>query len=195
MTYHIGQQLPLINTRKVLGEEIDPTWYILTTPPQRETAATAWLERIGAGDVWHPTETRYRPQNGRRVAYERCIAPGYLFAMFESAPQWDVMYTQGKNRVSGVVSFGEVPYAVPESVLADMQHVPQRIEQARLAAIEEARLARLATQVVDGSRAKLEIGPLSGFLVDVSRVNKGIAHFVYKGIKGQAKVDDMKRVD
>lgn len=194
MTYQYGKQYPLDYTRRPLGAWIEPTWYILTTPPQREKRAEVWLERIGMSTSWMPTTTRHKPnRRGGRTAYQHKVAPGYLFAMFEREPIWDVLFMQGKGRVSGVVSKGSEPCAITEETLAKMQQVPQRIEQERQAAADAERAARLANMPEVGGNAVLEVGPLSGRHVQIEAINQGIAYFIMGSVRGEMAVDRMRK--
>ena len=179
-----------------LGQPIDPTWFILIAAPTRDRHLEAWLRKIGLVDVWRPVETAWKPCKGqrRKVAYERSIAPGYLFCLFDREPIWHVLFEQAGRRARGVVGFHELPYAVPERVMAQMRMVPQRIEVMRKAEEERRRAERLARMPKPGDAARHVTGPLAGHLVDVSRVDAGIAYFMLGGIKGETPIDNLERV-
>lgn len=197
MGYEVGQTVALEGRRGILGERLrEPEWYILTTPPQRELAATAWLDRMGVSDTWYPTETAWRavPRGPRKkVEYQRCIAPGYLFAQFFRRPVWDVLFEAGRNRVSGVVGFYERPYAIPVKVIGQMQQVPHQIERLRNEESAREKAQRLAKAPRVGEPASIKAGPLAGLVVDVQRIDAGIAHFLINGLAVQATVESMER--
>ena len=72
----VGDVLPVEARRGPFGDPLDaPVWYVLTTPPQREAAARAWLRKIGVADAWYPVAPGWRASRGRRqrVRYERRI--------------------------------------------------------------------------------------------------------------------------
>jgi transcription antitermination factor NusG len=196
--YRLGERYPIEQRRGIMGAPLaTPEWYILTTPPQKEAAAIAWLDRNGIIEAWHPTETawRNRPRcKPSRVEYQRSIAPGYLFALFPRAVEWDELFRRSKHCLSGVVGFHERPYAVPVRVLQQMQHVPHQIEKIRTDAAARAEAARLATLPQVGHSAMLKAGPLSGMTVDISRIDKGIAWFLLNGMEISADVDSMERL-
>lgn len=198
MNYQIGQTYPLDRQRRVFGDEIDPCWFIMTTPPQKEPAAKAWLERNGALEVWYPTVEAWRKMpRGRRkqVPYQKLVAPRYAFMHVDRQPQWDVLFEGARGRVSGVVGYHETPLVIKESVIAGMALVPENIEKQRQEheAERQAYLASLRPQA--GGRAELTVGPFSGYIVDVTRIHAGIAHFVIGSIPGTAAVETLERRD
>lgn len=201
MTYQIGDIVSFDYLRRPLEGYIEPEWYILTTPPQREIGAEAYLRRIGVTDVWFPTETRYRPnpRGGRKIKYDSKIAPGYIFAMFERRPVWDVLFRMGRGRVSGAVSHNEWPLRITEDALAAMRQTPLRVEEKRQKAERERLEAMLANQPKPGERAELTEGTLSGYLVDVTEVRGTIVHYLIRGenmnIPGQAQINSVKRLE
>lgn len=196
MTYHIGQTLPLDRTRGIFGAETDPRWFILTTPPQKEAGAKAWLERNGASDVWYPVTQGWRrtPRGKRKqVPHVKLVVPRYVFLHTDRDVNWDVLFEAARGRVSGVVGYHETPLAIREEVIARMAHVPERIEILRHER-EAERLALLeALRPKPGEKAKLTVGPLAGWIVDIARIDAGIAHFVLGSIPGTAPVETLER--
>lgn len=192
MRYQVGQMVPFDYPRKLVGDILGhPEWYILRTVPQKEFAAQVWLQQFGIV-AWLPTEPRWRKvPTGRRnkVMYQHRIAPGYLFCHFHRCPNWDVIRDKGHGKISGVVSKGEWPLVIPDAAIARMRMVPEQIEIQRKRAME-ARIIR------PGDKAEITKGPLSGWVVDISRVHAGIAHFVVP-LLGEAEatmpVDDLER--
>jgi transcription antitermination factor NusG len=193
MTYHIGQTLP--PAPSMYGEEIDPTWYVLTTLPQKERNAQAWLERSrGVIEAWYPTERAWRGRPGGRTPYERAIAPRYLFTLFHRAPMWHLLFDAGRDKVSGVVSrYGE-PMPIGEDAIAKMQHLPKRLDALHRAAEAQREAERLAKAPRVGDAAEFTQGPLSGRLVDVSRIHAGIAWVILGGVEVKADVSALQRV-
>ena len=198
MTYHIGQRLPIDRTRGIFGETIDPTWFILVTPAQKEKAAKPWLERNGALEVWYPVTQGWRkvPRGNRRqVPYDKLVAPRYVFMHTDKEVHWDVLFEAARGRVSGVVGYHETPLAISEETISNMAMVPERIEALRLMN-EAERLKRLeALRPREGEKAKLTVGPLAGWIVDIARIDAGIAHFVLGSIPGTAAVETLERGD
>ncbi len=193
----IGETVAYEPKRRPLSTEPldDPEWFILTTPPQREVAARAWLERIGVAETWFPTEEAWKSVRGqsKQVAYQRRIVPGYIFALFDREPVWDVMFEQGRGKISGVVGVYERPYAVPMKVMQAMKLVPERIERIRQAETAREKAIRLARLPAVGQRATLTIGPLAGRIVQVERIDRGIAAFIMEGVRGTAAIEALER--
>lgn len=174
MTYTIGQIIPIERRRGIWHRPIDAAWYIFNTKPQQEIAASAWLVKNGALDAWFPHEIGWRKiarGRPRKIEYLRRIAPGYVFALLGNEPHWDVLFREARGKLTRVVSHNSVPMQIPESSIAQMQHVPRRIEEIREA-------ARQARMIRPGDKAEITDGPLSGWVVDVTRIDAGIAHFV-----------------
>lgn len=173
MIYEIGQSVPL-EYPSVTGEDLsEPGWYILRVPPMGELPATAWLERKGIKGAWHPTNTKYRPSRTtrKRLPYEAPIASGYLFVPFLQRPIWHEIKRQAVKRIIGVVTECGQPLKVSDDVIAKMKQTPQRIEILRRQEIERRRIKpRDQVDVVDG--------PLAGWTIEVSRIDRGIAYFV-----------------
>lgn len=170
--FRIGEVYPLTTRGAWKAEAITPLWYILKAKPQKDPNARAWLKAQGV-EVWYPTETRWRvvPRGKRKkVPYEARIAPGYLFAMFEHRPVWHVLFDQCCF-LSAVVCQDGVPLPIPESILSEMQDVPQRLRE-----MHEARAA--ARIIKPGDKAMVKDGPFEGWQVDVTAISGGVASFL-----------------
>lgn len=195
----VGDREPWTPTRGILGEEYAvPQWFILRTVSQREKAAGVKLEAFGVLETWYPAEEAWRIQRNAkrdRKEYEKLIAPGYLFALFGHEPLWHRLWDVTRGLVIGVVGIDDRPYAVPEEVLSRMRLMPKRIQLLREAETAKEKAERLARQPAAGQRARLTEGPLAGMIVDVGRIDRGIAAFLLDGIKGTARVEGMERVD
>jgi transcription antitermination factor NusG len=174
MNYTIGQTIALGVSRQIFGEPTPARWYILKTAPQKEFHVVGWIKANGAVEAWLPTETRWRKitrGKRRKVEYQARLAPGYVFVCFDREPVWDVLFAQANGKLFGVVGEGGRPVAIPENAMARMKHMPKRIEVLR----EQARQERM---VQPGDKARITKGPLVGWIVDVSRVDAGIAKIV-----------------
>lgn len=174
-----------------------PQWFILRTVSQKEKAAAAKLERLGVAETWYPAEQAWRIQRRSkrdRVEYEKLIAPGYLFALFEHEPVWHRLWGKANGLVTGVVGIDDRPYAVPPAVLARMKMVPKRIEMLREQEEAREKAERLSRQPTPGRAARLTEGPLAGHIVQIERIDRGIARFILEGIKGEARAESMERV-
>lgn len=195
----IGEAVPVAPRPDLLGPILAvPQWFILVTPPQKERKARRWLERIGIqpDDIWFPVTREWVPASGARLKYERevLLAPRYVFARFDRDPDWPRLFAAAPmGCVRGVVSRGEVPYAVPLRVMAQMATMPGRV--AELRAAEEAAIE--ARRPRAGDVARLTQGPLAGYMVDITRVHAGLARFVMADgapIQGEARVETMEKV-
>jgi len=171
----VGDTVPVSATAAMLAEDLpEPEWHILTTAPQAELPAIAWLERNGVPDAWCPTETRWKkvPRGRRkRVEYQAPIAPRYVFVPFPRRPVWHVLFERARGKLTGVVAKDGVPLCIPEAQIAQMEQVPKR-----LAAIKEREDRR--RRVGPGDRVHIASGPLQGWTVEVARIHAGIAYFV-----------------
>jgi len=186
----------MTENKRPLGEPIPETWYILMAAPTRDAALAAWLNKIGVVEVWRPTEQAWKPCRGarRKVPYERAIAPGYVFCLFDREPIWHILWEQAGKRARGVVGVHERPYAVPERVMAQMQMVPARIDVLRAAEEAKRREERLARQPMPGAPAMPLTGAMAGRVVDVSSIHAGVARFILNGIEFTTPVEHLERV-
>lgn len=170
MTYQIGDMLPPPETTPITLWPIEPRWFVLLPMPQCEAKVQAWLLVRGV-ESWFPTEIgwRIKAHSHRKEKYVRRIAPGYLFARFEAAPNWPALfYSRHKVRV---VSIGDVPAPITDETMAQMQEVPHRLAEMKHRAAE-ARIIR------PHDKARITKGAFEGWTVDVSQVNGGIAKYV-----------------
>lgn len=187
----IGDTVPASATRGIWHHDWEPAWFIFTTPPRGELPASAWLTRNGVAECWHPTETafkRNRFKPGKRIPYERPVAPGYLFAVLPQRPHWDVLFARSRGKLLKVVSHNGEPVAISEDIIARMHQVPQR-----LAAIREAEAAKRRINV--GDKVSLQIAGVE-WQVTVDRIHAGIAHFIIPLLGGrevQAPVETLRK--
>ncbi len=126
MTYQIGQIVPFHYTRSVWRADIaPPQWFIFHVKSQHELPAEAWLMRNGACEAWHPTEVRWRLVRGKRrkVKYHAALVPGYVFALLDRIPHWDVLFDRAKGKLLHVVSRDGIPLAIGEDVIEKMADV------------------------------------------------------------------------
>lgn len=190
-TAQVGDIFPAPTTRGIWATPWQPAWFIFTVPPRGELPASAWLTRNGASECWYPTETAYkraRFKPNHRIPYERPVAPGYLFAVLPSRPHWDVLFARSRGKLLRVVSHNGEPVAVPESVVASMTQVPQR-----LATIREAEMER--RRIKPGDKVAVQIAGVE-WQVTVDRIHAGIASFVIPLLGGrevQAPVETLQK--
>ena len=190
-----GDTLPPSTSRSIWAEDWEPAWFIFTVPPRGELPASAWLSRNGAAECWYPSETiltinRFKP--GKRIPKVVPVCSGYLFAVLPSRPHWDVLFAraqQGNRKlITHVVSRGADPIAIPESVIADMAQVPQRLETIREAEREKRRIR-------PGDKARLNIGGTE-WTVQIEAIHEGIASFVLPLLGGathKASVEALRK--
>lgn len=191
-----GDTLPPATSRAIWAEPWEPAWFIFTVPPRGELPAAAWLSRNGAPETWYPSETIYtrnRYSPGKRIPRVVPVCSGYLFAVLPARPHWDVLFARaqhgGKKLLTHVVSRGADPIAIPESVIAEMAQVPQRLETIRQA-------EREARRIKPGDRAEIKIGGIP-WVVQVEAIHEGIASFILPLLGGathKAAVDAMRKI-
>lgn len=82
---------------------MEPQWYAVHTKPRQEAIAEAFLIQSGL-ETFYP-----------RIAPTKSLFPGYIFTRFDAETQLRlVKYSKG---VSSVVSFGDKPAPVDESLI------------------------------------------------------------------------------
>jgi len=179
-----------------LGEPCDPTWFILIARPQRDQALEAYLRLIGVLDVWRPTVPAWRKSKGPRgkVQYEHNVAPGYVFTLMDRHPQWHIIRHHAGARMRGVVGWDGIPRPISSETMAEMIMVPKRIEILRKDG-EAARRAALASKAPrSGDKARVMFGDTS-YVVDISEVDLGVAHFVINSLRCRVPVDQAERIE
>lgn len=170
MSYQRGDVLPPAQTTAITLWPMDPRWFVLLPLPQCEAKVQAWLQVRGV-ESWYPTETGWRinPHLHRKEKFTRRIAPGYLFARFEAAPNWPALF-HSRHELR-VVSMADRPAPITDDTMAEMQEVPHRLAEMRLRSIE-------ARTIKPGDKARVTEGAFEDWRVDVTQVNLGIARFI-----------------
>lgn len=188
MPYRIGDRLPAPHHRPLQVGSRLPVWFGFQTPPMSEVKAQAWLERRGI-DAWYPTERVWRrvargPK--RKVEVIRPVVPRYVFARFTGEPQWaEVRQCRWLTRVIGTSG---APLAITEAVMLRMSEVPGRLRALR-------QREREARRVRSGDRVRIRDGAMSGWVVEVSAVDRGLARFVCPMLGGGDVVLPVERLD
>lgn len=197
----VGDAVPWSPRREPLGAPLlEPQWLIVrewagATGKVREVMdlpAARALARFGVDPehIWTPSETVMVGRGADRHKRLRLLLPGYLFALFDREPRWDVIRARSRH-IRGVVSVGETPYVVPPRALSQMAQMPSRIRELRDA--EFARLDALRPRA--GDTARITKGPLAGYLVDIATIDRGLARFLTEqGVRGQARVETLEKV-
>jgi hypothetical protein len=192
MTYHIGQTVPFDYSRGVWrADRIAPQWFIFHVMSQHELPAEAWLIRNGVAEAWHPTEKRWKLTGGsrrRKVPYEAAVVPGYVFALLDRIPHWDVLFDRARGKLLHVVSRDGLPLPIGEHVIEAMTDVPQRLHERRLA-LAEARRIRV------GDRATLDPGSALAWTVEVTAIEGPFARIVTPLLGGRESLVDAARLE
>jgi len=183
--YRKGQIVPLDYPRGIIGEPLEkPTWFALNVPPQREHIARAALKAKGIHACYPERESTWTVR-GKHVTRKYPVVSQIVYAKFKHQPHWDVL--KHRRIITGVVSWGTVPIAIPKDTIRAVMGLPteaERLEQAR----------RELLMVREAEQAVLTDGPFAGAVVDVRTIRGGIAWFeTLTGIKGSAKIDKMQR--
>lgn len=172
----IGDRVSLDGGRKPFGQQMDARWFVMTADRTRRgmTAAAAWLVGCGTTECWFPQEERFRVKviagKKRREKYQAPIIPGLLFVLTDRVPAFDVMIEV--RRIKPLMICGQ-PVTVTEAVMSEMETVPRRVEELRIAA-ERARQAEIAAKLPKpGEQATFRVGPLAGRSVTVGAVDAG----------------------
>lgn len=179
-----GDIVPLENLRGIVGHEICPTWHALKVPPMRERKTVDYLKERGVHSCY-PTRDKVYRLRGKSIKRQYPIITQIVYAKFRRAPQWDIL--KARKLITGVFSYGDRPIVIPKDIIAGVMGLPteaERLEQAR----------RELMRVREGDKASLIGGPLSGAVVDVTRVSEGRIWFeTLTGIKGSADPAAMER--
>ncbi|TWI47275.1 transcriptional antiterminator RfaH [Pseudomonas duriflava] len=101
-----------------------PQWYLIQTKPRQDSRAEEHLQRQHF-DCYRPLRKVQRLHRGRPDAIEEPLFPGYLFIRLDrlSDNWYPIRSTRG---VSRIVSFGEYPVPVRDSIIEEIQ---QRLSQ------------------------------------------------------------------
>jgi len=126
-------------------------WYAMRVKPHKERFVRQQLEEQGAA-VFFPA-VRVKPVNPR-AAKIRPYFPGYLFVQVD-IEQEGVDVFRWLPGVQGLVMFGGVPAAVPETLIAGLRERLQQIEAA-------GGLGRRPS-FKPGERVRIVAGPLAGY--------------------------------
>lgn len=186
-----GMRIPVDGRRGLQEGHTPPVWYALTTPPQKEAAARAYLEAQGLF-AFYPNEERITTVRGKRRTRKAPIVGGYVFVQFTGHPQWDVI--KDRPFFTGVVALGIQPYAIPRGTIRRLRGLTVEAAERRRELREMQEQLRAARMPVAGDQAEIVEGPLRGFLVDVTSVTGGMAHYLLPGgIKGMARAATLER--
>ena len=102
-------------------------WYVVHTKPRQEQRALENLQNQGF-QVWLPKMEVEKLRLGRLTKVTEPMFSRYLFIRLDTTQSnWSpIRYTLG---VSKLVSFGNVPAAVPDEFIEALQNAPQRAPQ------------------------------------------------------------------
>jgi len=197
--YEIGETYPIAARRTPLGKPSPDAWYIMTTRPQAELKAMAWLKIIGAVETWRPTEQVWQPTprekaSGKQV--ERAIAPGYIWAKLNRALVWDVMKEQSNGKLSDIIRHGPQrdPYKIPHRVMMAMRQVPETLAAMQDDEAAQAEAQRKATMPMVGRMAMVTEGPLGGNRALVMEIRGGVASCAFGAAIVRVDVRNLVRV-
>lgn len=170
-----------------------PCWFALTTPPQKERAARAFLMAQGISPAFFPSENRISTIRGKKRVREAPLVGGYVFALFQGYPLWHVLKEQAF--FTGVVCLGNRPVVMPRGTIRRLQGLTVEAAERRRELRELREQLRLALMPVEGEGAKIVDGPLNGFTVNVLRIKDGVAFYTLPGgLKGSATVSALERL-
>jgi len=184
--YKVGESVPLDYPRGITGAPMPTAWYALRVPPQKERAVREFLKQKGV-HACYPERGKVVQIRGKRHERKFPVITQIVYAKFRHQPQWDVL--KARRIITGVFSYDDRPIRIPGDIVRAVMGLPTRAEE-----LEAARQELL--RVREGERAEIVEGPLSGFLVDVRKVQDGRVWFeTLTGIKGEAATSAMKRAN
>lgn len=183
----VGDTLPYTAPRGIIGDKLpvgEYRWHALRVPPMKERAACAMLkaQRVFA---FCPMEDRTRFRKGRKIVQSFPTVTQIIYARFRHQPNWDVM--KDRKLITGVFCNGNRPIHLHPDVIRAIQGLPTRAERLQEARDEMMRL-------YPGDRADMLDGPLAGFVVDVTRTEKGRVWWeTFGGIKGSSDAGVLRK--
>ena len=199
MAYEIGETYPIAARRAPLGKPSPDAWYIMTTRPQAEIKAMAWLQTIGAVETWRPTEQVWQATPREKAAgknVQRAIAPGYIWAKLDRVLVWDVMKEQANGKLSDIIRHGPQrdPYRIPHRAMMAMRQVPETLAAMQDDEAAQAEAQRQATLPMVGRRARVTEGPLGGNTALVMDIRGRIASCAFGAAIVRVDVGNLVRV-
>lgn len=158
----------------------DPVWYVLRSQPRLEVKASTALERGGLS-VYLPMARRWRrirhkKGKGARERVEVPLFPGYFFAAFQGAIDWEVIHRAAPDGVAGFVTVKDTPARISAREIErleaaeDMGCFDQTDESIRL---------------VVGGEVVITSGPLDGYVAVVERLPRSADRPVAVSIVGR----------
>lgn len=116
---------------------MEPQWYAVHTKPRQEAIAEAFLAQSGL-EIFYP-----------KITPAKSLFPGYIFTRFDAETQLRlVKYSKG---VSSVVSFGDKPAPVEESLI-----------EAIKARMKDGLVHLDPPSFIKGEKVEIKEGPLEG---------------------------------
>lgn len=129
------------------GTALTYPWYAIRTKSNHEKAAFEILESKGYETFWPRYSVRTR-WSDRVVESQRPLFSTYLFCRFDARQKAPVVSTPG---VVGVVGFGQVPAAIPDSQVEAVQRL-----------VEAGVTPETCKFFQEGQRVRIKNGVLSG---------------------------------
>lgn len=147
----------------------DKKWYVLRTAGSKEKKVKEYLDKEiersidlqkEISQVLVPLEKKYTVKNGKRVAVEKILFPGYVFIEAELGK--DSEYLIRSHVIPGLAGF-----LTEKTEGSDMRAVPLRQDEVnRLLGKQDEQAETVAVTEVDyqvGDSVKITDGPFSGF--------------------------------
>lgn len=145
-------------------------WHALIVPPQRETAAEAWLKRRGVY-AFHPVKRRVVTIRGKRIEKHQRYLPGYVFANVPGRMIWHRLFASPLIADAIRLQSGE-PGILQPSDLRSIQAMRPRDEAADAAKAARAAAARMFSP---GDAVEIKSGLWAGHRSEVVEIGNGRA--------------------
>lgn len=161
-------------------------WHALIVPPQRETAAEAWLKVRGIY-AFHPVKRQVTTIRGKRVERHQRYLPGYVFANVPGRMVWHRVFASPLIADAIRMQSGE-PGILRAEDLRMIQAMRPRDEAADAAKAARAAAAKL---FAPGDSVEITKGPLAGIRSEVVEIRAGraILQLTMFGSQREAEVD------
>lgn len=138
-----------------MTEEIH--WYCVRTKPKNERLSSQLLRNEVGIDVFCPFLRFERARNAGRMWVTEAMFPTYVFARFDYAEKNRQIRATGG--VTGIVSFGQIPAIVADTIIDDLR-----------SQVQDQETIKIEPQIETGAEVNVIEGPFRGLRAVVSRV-------------------------
>lgn len=136
------------------------SWFLFTCKPREDERAELNLKNQGY-TCYRPMIQVQKKRNGKQILVEESLFPRYIFVQLpDGVGNWrSLLATRG---IANVVRFGELPTAIPQSLIDEIRGNEARLRQSKAA----------AEAFKTGDKVRITSGPFE-FLEAIYQQSKG----------------------